>query len=225
MQDKQHSWIPVITATTSIAAVFLYFVGWTYLVAYYDFFRIDVYEIEPSVQYVLVNSFQVIRHILTDYLWADPPGAAVLLFVILAVTFLIWHHVTTVDTRSRLFVIMGAAAVLWLISVGYLGAWHAGVSNARHKWMTNSNPILLAGRIAGPMCRSQDSNTLGMGLPIACHSANLALREILTTERFHFVFMREKCDEQRYRTCGGLTFKVAVDGSSYTATLRTGEPR
>jgi hypothetical protein len=209
--------LQAIVAIVSLFGILVYFLGWTYLYNYLEFFRIDAYEVEPSVQYVLVNAYPAVL-----FLVREP---AITLFIIPFGMLAWWAfagargaHTTAIKAASV------AVLSITVAAVAYDAAWHAGIVAARARWMGNSNPVFLSGVDGAGKCAAGSVGG-GLAAPLACHNEEFALREILVTPHFNYLFMREACSVRDYRTCGGLIFRVAADGKSYTTTLHAGEPR
>jgi hypothetical protein len=208
--------LQAIAAIVSLFGILVYFLGWTYLYYYLDFFRIDAYEVEPSIQYVLVNAYPAVFFIIHE--------PARLLLIIPFVMFVWWAFASARGAHATAVKVVSACLLSVLVAVmAYDSAWHAGIVAARARWMENSNPVVLSGVEGIGECNAGSAG--GLSAPLACHNEQFALREILVTPHFNYLFMREACSVRDYRTCGGLIFRVAADGKSYTTTLHAGEPR
>jgi hypothetical protein len=208
------------TAMLALLAVVLYFVGWTYLYGYFGFFRIDVYEIEPSIQYVLVNSVRALVQF-PETIFGNPVALAS------AVLFISWviAAVFFSDLRSALFKCFGTALGLVLaFCIIYEMPRGAGIEAARYRWQSSSDPVVLSGKLRGEDCPVVPPAD-GLKRPIACYSDDRMLRGIISTDRVQYLFVTERCDIAKYSTCGGLIFRVSTDGSWRTVTVHTGERR
>lgn len=220
MERVTHA-LQAIATVITLAGILLYFLGWTYLYSYFSFYRIDVYEIEPSIQYVLVNAFPVLRYALF-YVFRFPISLVVFLALLAA-----WYiTLNLIEPKQRPAVVsaLATATAVFVLFVAYDSAWRSGLTNARDRWSNDSNPVLLAGEIVKESCDVSQFE-MNSTSPLSCFSKYSMLRDIISTSKYHYLFSSPNCLTKKYQTCGGLIFRVSLDGSSYMTSLHVGELR
>ncbi len=225
-----------LATVVSLVGILIYFLGWTYLYSYFNFFNIDVYEIDPSLQYVLVYAFPALGYAVYHVLWQP----VAMISALLIAGFILWVLLDAPRRWARLsWAIASAASLIWIVSVTYGNAWQAGVERAKWKW-SSSDPTVVHGEsgnlanLVGGFDHFFSNGTVvddrcaasqnPMRSPISCFNDKLALREIFSTARYHYLFaVTPSCNFNEYKVCPGLVFKANVDGSGYLTTLHPGE--
>jgi hypothetical protein len=208
----------LLAVIVTLGTAFTYFVGWTYLYFYYEFFGIDIFEIGPSVQYTLVYAFPALRNLIypSGELYKFLPTVVVFALVIFAIrrrfqrrkTKLVW-------TAATVFAIL-------LTMEGYYSAKQLAWKKAAEKWMALSDPayveLVSAAGSASPV--NVPSPTVGSASPnvpsptkngyskkFEDFNKDLSLMYLLSTPQFHYLFTRELC---KVELCTGFLFRVSV---------------
>jgi len=141
MLDKH--WAAVITLTTA----FIYYIGWAYLYNYYNFFGIDLFEIAPSLQNILIYAFPALLYLFS-------PQGELYVFVPMLLLLGVVAYFSSRSTRPKLsrwerdntrMVVSNALTIFGLLLMveGYRSAKNLAMANAIEKWMNDSNPAIV----------------------------------------------------------------------------------
>jgi hypothetical protein len=190
----------IITLITAGA----FFLGWVYLYSYYDYFGIDVLEINPSIQIVLVYATPVLFN-----LFSSSDG---LLFGLIALLLLAIFGILFFFVRQWSWVALIALFVIFGFG-GYRAAITQGKILATQKWMNDSDPALL------------EFSPDAVPKEVEIYNREKQLRFILSTPQFHYLFAREQCDLDSYTTCNGFVFRIKVADVQAIRILHTGEAK
>ena len=188
----------------------LYFTGWAYLYAYFEYFGISLIEINPSIQFVLMHALS------PYYYWASNldlkefvPWLIIVLgvIVILHISGLLRGVFGFLKTRLSGTSETAGPGVTVIVVLALFGtslavSRSAGDRTAAETW---SNP----GRI---IYISQKSDNLNINdnphYNLKSLNDDLQLKYLFSSTNNHYAFLRERqCGEPR---CG-LIFKIPVD--------------
>jgi hypothetical protein len=116
----------LVTAFT----VLLYLMGWVYLYYYFASFKVDVYEISPSLQYVLVSSFiPILYYAQSIWLWL------VLGLIVVGVCVIGQPIANAIrEARGNVQFVIGLIVVLVIVGIAFRVAKHVALVKADKRW-------------------------------------------------------------------------------------------
>jgi hypothetical protein len=203
----------------SIFGALLYFTGWAYLYHYFKFFLVDIFEIKPSIQFVLIHSFSPLYHFAQKMSW----GLAILIIALAIITVLVIsilkglesvrkrvtsvkENLTSLAAKPGVFT---GAILLALVTLFFASFWisrSAALERATSIWDDSSNVVYFNLGRAG--------DTLDIRAKISDRTErlnrDLELRYLMSTEKFHYAFARDPDCAQNQR-CGGFIIKLPVE--------------
>lgn len=184
----------------SALTAWLYFTGFSYLYHYYIFFGIQIPEVEPSYQFVLM-------HALSPYVQYFGPVTMLILLVILVVSvFIIMKYFPSLDHPAFYLILLFS-----LFIISYFSSADAGYKRALAVWCE-------AGRIVKftlaekPETAPEEFSKL---------NATWSLRYLFSSSSVHYAFkLSYPCS--RGRRADGVIFKVPVGDVQNLVLIRKG---
>ena len=218
-----------ITIASALIGAWLYFIGWAYLYNYLRFFHIDIFEIDLSLQYVIIHSAPPLNFFLRHYLL---PSVLLLVLPGIAIFF------SLTKRRQQLlksnFSKSGNAYVIYFVSGlsifigGFYLARKAGESQARDTWISTAPEVYLAFVTDAAKKIPADSATKkpesGPQSALQEENNRYALRHLLSTRDTHYVFTRREVRRTMNSVFipDGLVFKIPVKNVEHLHIRRKG---
>lgn len=194
-----------VAAFALFGGVATYFIGWAYLYTYYGALGIDVLEINPPLQVVLVYAFPAFWKILIVLSRPD--------WIVWTVGLVIAALCVTLAAESKIqrvaFGILVFSACVWMVGFVYAAARQAAFDAAWEKWMADSKVATIMG-----FDLQRGAGSRSDGFEITSYDRAYALRSIISTDRFHYLFTRDNCSLTS-DGCPGLIFKIDRNSASY----------
>jgi hypothetical protein len=188
------------TLIIAISGAWLYFTGWAFLYSYFNYFGINLIEIDPSVQYVFMHSVPPLRYYLT--LWNVMYLLLIYISSVICLRYVFGFAVASRYTRLLLsplgqFFLLLAIIVLAFYVSFTLGRT-TGADAASYFW--NNPPEIVYFGFKQSNLTSDDS-------PVNLVALNdeMKLKYLISTKEFHYAFYREyNCNSPH---CG-LIFRI-----------------
>ena len=190
-----------------VLAAWVYFIGWIYFYFYLRFFHIDIFELDIPLEYIVVQAITPVEYAV----WQDWP-VWVPIAVAAAVGFVSLRRcrlAPVVRLRGflqanwdRLKFPLATAGVVALYVVGFKVATAAALDRAQEVWTSDAPEIQFT--FADDEKNALEKSKLGAS------NQNYALRYLLATKDFYYVFIAEQASTANY-VPDGLVFKIRSD--------------
>ena len=182
----------------------LYFIGWAYLYSYYSFFRIDLYELNPPLQYVLMYAFVPVVY--SAAWWGTLTGWATIL-VLAAFTVRLarsygpptWWN--TVSGLSWLIGLLGIGVQIYATAIGLTA------QRANALWLNDSDPAYVQNKDASDATCSDIGNLSAR--QAACFSRKHALRYLVSSDKFGYFYSQGTCAPEA-ADCPTMVFRIPL---------------
>lgn len=190
-----------------VLAAWVYFIGWIYFYFYLRFFHIDIFELDIPREYIVVQAITPVEYAVWHYwlVWVSTAVAAAAGFVCL------WRCrlASVVRLRSfldthwgRLKFSLATAGVVALYVVGFKVATAAALYRAQKVWTSDAPEIKFT-------FADDEKDALGESR-LGASNKNYALRYLLATKDFYYVFIADRASTANY-VPDGLVFKIRSD--------------
>jgi hypothetical protein len=209
-------WKQAVTGV--VLAAWFYFVGWVYTYFYFRFFHIDIFEIDLPLEYIIVQATTPVVFVFGNY-WLYFAAAAIVLAIVFfcirrsgrwpAVAFRGFIH----KHRRTLEFPCAALIVVALYVYGFEIAQLAANNRAQEVWISDAPEIQF-------FFTSDEKGSIEKSKLNELNDA-YALRYLLATKDFYYVFIAEKAPKPGY-VPDGLVFKVRSDAVDYVWIRRRG---
>jgi hypothetical protein len=200
------------TVITAILGAWLYFTGWAYLYSYFDYFGINLIEIDPSLQFVFLHSLPPLRY----YLVGSNIFTCLLVYII--IVFILYYIIgfSVIYSRIRFLLsplgqfFLASLIVFLLFYASFSAARTAGTQSASYFWRHPPRLVYFNFK--------QDPSTLTASpVNLAMLNSEMKLKYLMSTKDFHYAFYREQeCKEPH---CG-LIFKIPTDNVNEIMTIQ-----
>jgi hypothetical protein len=182
----------------------LYFIGWAYLYSYYSFFQINIYELNPPIQYVLMYAFApMVYGFIT---WAKLPGWGILLLATVGAIWLV-HTYGRPAWKNTALVIVSLIGSILIGAQLYSAAIGLAAQRAHNEWTNGSYPAYIQSKEATDAVCSDYSNPLAR--EASCFSRKHALRYLISSDKFDYFYSRGNCAPTQ-TDCPTMVFRIPL---------------
>lgn len=204
--------------TGIVLAAWFYFIGWVYTYFYFRFFHIDIFEIDLPLEYIFVQATTPVVFVFGNY-WLYFGAAAIVSAIVFfcirrsskrpAVAFREFIH-----KHKRTLEFPCVALVVVAVYVGGFEIAQLAANNrTREVWISDAPEIQF-------FFTSDEKGAIEKTKLSDLNDA-FALRYLLATKDFYYVFIAEKAQKSGY-VPDGLVFKVRSDAVNYVWIRRRG---